>query len=584
MSNLPKGGGFLFGQTNPQEIFTPEDFTEEHKMIFRTTEGFVADNILAHIDDLEAKKEGMNRELLEAAGELGLLGADVEEEYDGTDMDKISSTIIYECMGKAGSFAMTLGGQTGIGCLPIVFFGTEAQKKKYLPGLVSAELVAAYALTEPGAGSDAMAIKTKAVLTPDGKDYILNGTKQFITNAGFSDVFIVYAKIDGTKFTTFIVDKESEGLSTGPEEHKMGIKGSSTRTLILEDVKVPAENILFEIGRGHVVAFNVLNMGRYKLAANALGCSKLALELSATYANDRKQFNTPIANFGLIKEKLAEMAIKTYVSESMVYRTGGLLEDMLGSLDTSGEDGGQVTAKGIEEYALECSMNKIFVTESQSYIVDEGVQIHGGYGYTSEYPIERLYRDARINRIFEGTNEINRNLIPVTLLRRAGKGDLPLQAALQTLQGELVAGIPVREGEAALVQAAKDMFLLTLDAGVKKYGEGLSKEQEILGRLADLAIQAFAMESAWLRAQKAVAKDGEAKAKLKLNMAKAFINANIGRLEEIAKETLAALAEGEELTKLLGNLQSLSQYTPQNTIALRQEIVAAISAAGKYVV
>ncbi len=584
MTDLPKGGSFLLSQTNPQEVFTPEDFTEEHKMIFRTALGFVADNILAGIEELESQKEGMIRELLEAAGELGLLGADVPEEYDGMEMDKISSSIIAECMGRAGSFAMTHGGQTGIGSLPIVFFGNREQKQKYLPGIVSAEKIGAYALTEPGSGSDALAAKTKAVLSPDGKYYILNGTKQFITNAGMADVFIVYAKVDGDKFTAFIVDGDSEGLATGPEEKKMGIKGSSTRTLILEDVKVPVENLLFEIGRGHVVAFNILNMGRYKLAANAVGNAKFALELAATYANDRKQFNTPIANFGLIKEKLAEMAIKTYVAESMVYRTGGLLENMLGSLDTSGDDGGQVAAKGIEEYALECSINKVFATEVQAYAVDEGVQIHGGYGFISEYPIERLYRDARIYRIFEGTNEINRNLIPVTLLRRAAKGDLAIQEAVEKLQAALQAGVPAREGEAGLVQAAKDIFLLAMGAGLRKYGEGLQKHQEILGRLADLAIEAFALESAWLRAQKAALKEGEAKAKLKLTMAKAYINSSIGRLELVARETLAAVTEGEELTTALDNLQKLSRYTPRNTVVLRQEIAAAISAAGKYVV
>lgn len=584
MNKLPKGGSFLLGQTNPQDIFTPEDFTEEHDMIFRTTMGFITDNVLAKMDELESKKEGLNRELLEAAGELGLLGTEISEEYDGMEMDKISSTIIAECMGRAGSFAMTQGGQVGIGSLPIVFFGNHQQKKKYLPGIASAEKIAAYALTEPGAGSDAMAIKTKAVLNPDGKYYILNGTKQFITNAAMADVYIVYAKVDGDKFTAFIVDGDSEGLSTGSEEHKMGIKGSSTRTLILEDVKVPVESLLFEIGRGHVVAFNILNMGRYKLAANSVGNAKYALELSATFANDRKQFGTPIANFGLIKEKLAEMAVKIYVMESMVYRTGGMLENVLHSLDTSGDNGGQVIARGVEEYALECSMNKIFATEALGYVADEGVQIHGGYGYTSEYPIERLYRDARIYRIFEGTNEINRSLIPTTLLRRVGKGDLPYKDTIVQLKKDLAAEIPARRGEADLVQAAKEIFLLTLNAGLEKYGEGLQKHQEVLGKLADLATQTFAMESAWLRARKAVAKEGEANAKLKLDMATVFINTAIGRMGEIAKEALAALAEGEELAKRLGDLQNLSQYTPRNTITIRQEIAAAISEAGKYVV
>lgn len=584
MINLPKGGGFLIAPTDPRDVFTPEDFTAEHKMIFRTAAGFVADNILTGIEELESQKEGLIRELLEAAGELGLNGADIPEEYDGMEMDKISSTIIAECMGRAGSFAMTHGGQTGIGSMPIVMFGSHEQKKKYLPGIVSGEKIGAYALTEPEAGSDAMSARTRAVLSPDRRHYILNGTKQFITNAGMADVFIVYAKIDGDKFTAFIVDGDSPGLSTGPEERKMGIKGSSTRTLILEDVMVPVENLLFEIGRGHVVAFNILNLGRYKLSANALGNAKYALELSAGYANDRKQFGVPIADFGLIKEKLAEMAVKIYVSESMIYRTGGLLENMLHSLDTSGADGGRVVARGIEEYAVECSMNKVFATEIQAYAVDEGVQIHGGYGFSSEYTIERLYRDARVYRIFEGTNEINRLLIPVTLLRRAARGDLPLLEALRELREELALGFKIREGEGELVQAAKEIFLLAMGAGLQKYGEGLVKQQEILGRLADLAILGFAMESAWLRAQKSAANEGEAGARLKLCMACAYINSTIGGVVNLAGETLAALAEGEELTNLLGNLQSLSLYTPRNTVGLRREIAAAVSEAGKYVV
>lgn len=580
--NFPKGGSFLLSPTDPQDIFTPEDFTEEHRMIAKMVDDFVTDKILANMEDLEGKKEGLIRELLQAAGELGLLGADIPEEYDGMDLDKISSTLIAEGMGRSGSFAMTQGGQTGIGSLPIVFFGNAEQKKKYLPGIVSGEKIGAYALTEPGAGSDALAAKTKAVLSTDGQFYILNGSKQFITSAGMADVFIVYAKIDGEKFTAFIVDGNSQGLSTGAEEKKMGIKGSSTRTVVFDDVKVPVENLLFEIGRGHVVAFNILNMGRYKLAANSVGHAKFALELSATYANERKQFNTPIANFGLIKEKLAEMAIRTYAIESMVYRTGGLLENILHSMDISGADGGQVAAKGIEEYALECSINKVFATEALAYVVDEGVQIHGGYGFISEYPIERLYRDARIYRIFEGTNEINRNLIPTTMMRRVTKGDLDLKQGIEKLNEQLKTGVKVREGAGDLVQAAKDIFLYSIGVGLDKYGDALLKQQEILGRLADLAMGAFAMESVWLRAQKALAKDGEAGSKLKNSLTEAFIYSNIGKLELIAKETLAALADGEALQALDIDLKKLVVYTPRNVIALRQEIATAVSAEGKY--
>jgi len=582
--NLPKGGSFLLSPTDPQSIFTPEDFTEEHRMITKMVNDFVADKVLANMEDLEAKKEGMIRELLEAAGELGLLGADIPEEYDGMDLDKISSTLIAEGFGRSGSFAMTQGGQTGIGSLPIVLFGNAEQKKKYLPGIVSAEKIGAYALTEPGAGSDALAAKTKAVLSADGQFYILNGSKQFITTAGMADVFIVYAKIDGEKFSAFIVDGNSEGLSTGAEEKKMGIKGSSTRTVVFEDVKVPVENLLYEIGKGHVVAFNVLNMGRQKLAANSVGNAKLALELSATYANERQQFKTPIANFGMIKEKLAEMAIRIYTIESMVYRTGGLLDNILHSMDISGPDGGQLAAKGIEEYALECSINKVFATEALGYIVDEGVQIHGGYGFISEYPIERLYRDARIYRIFEGTNEINRVLIPTTISRRVAKGDLDLKQALEKLKEQLNTGEITRQGAGDLVQAAKDIFIYIFGAGLDKYGDKLLKQQEILGRLADLAMGAYAMESVWLRAQKAMAKYGETGVKLKNSMTEAFIYSHIGKLELIAKDTISALADGETLRALDLDLKKLVVYTPRNVIALRQEIAAAVSEASSYVV
>lgn len=584
MSQLPKGGSFLIQPTDPQSVFTPEDFAEEHRMIEQTVTKFVADRILTRIEELESQKEGLIRELLEEAGELGLLGAEVPEQYNGFEMDKISSTVIAEGMGRAGSFAMTHGGQVGIGSLPIVFFGNHEQKTKYLPGIVTGESVGAYALTEPGAGSDALSAKTKAVLSPDGKHYILNGAKQFITNAGMADIFIVYAKIDGDKFSAFIVEGGTEGLTTGLEEKKMGIKGSSTRTVYFEDVKVPVENLLFEIGRGHVVAFNILNMGRYKLAANSVGQAKFALELSAGYANERKQFGVPIAQFGMIKEKLAEMAIQIYAAESMVYRTGGLLEDIMHSLDTSGPEGGRVAAKGIEEYALECSLNKVFATEVTSFAVDEGVQIHGGYGFISEYPIERLYRDARIFRIFEGTNEINRVLIPTLLVRKAGKGDLPLLEAAKEIKTRLISGMPARESVEDLVQASKDLFLFVMGLAWEKAGEKLLKQQEILARLADMVITAFAMECSWLRAQKAMGRESEALARRKMNMARAFIHSRLPRLGLLAGEVVAALCNGQEAKTLMADLSKLMQYAPDDVIALKQEIAASISEVGKYVV
>ncbi|MBF0474943.1 MAG: acyl-CoA dehydrogenase family protein [Deltaproteobacteria bacterium] len=584
MSELPKGGSFLVQATDPQSVFTPEDFTEEHRMIETTVSRFVSDRVLTRIDELESQREGLIRELLGEAGELGLLGAEIPEQYDGMEMDKISSTILAEGMGRAGSFAMTQGGQTGIGSLPIVFFGNHEQKSKYLPGIVTGELIGAYALTEPGAGSDALSIKTKAVLSPDGKYYILNGAKQFITNAGMADIFIVYAKIDGDKFSTFIVEGNSEGLSLGLEEKKMGIKGSSTRTVVLEDVKVPVENLLFEIARGHVVAFNILNLGRYKLAGNSVGNAKLALELSAGYANERRQFNVPIADFGLIKEKLAEMATRIYAAESMLYRTGGLIENIMHSVDTTGPDGGRVAAQAIEEYALECSLNKVFATEVLAYVVDEGVQIHGGYGVIAEYPIERLYRDARVYRIFEGTNEINRVLIPTLLIRKAGKGDLPLMEAAAQLRHRLESEVAVGENAGDAVQAARDIFLFVLGTAWEKLGQKLLKEQEILGRLADLTIAVFGMESSWLRAQKALARDGEDGAKRVTNLAKAFIYSTLPRLEVIAGEVLFALSDGTDLAAQQAALRKLVQYTPIDLIGLRRAIAAEISEAGKYIV
>jgi alkylation response protein AidB-like acyl-CoA dehydrogenase len=584
MTNIPKGGSFLLEETDPQAVFTTEDFTLEHKMIADTASGFVTRRVTPRMDELESKKEGFTSELLRELGELGLLAADIPEEYGGIDVDKITSIIIAEEMGRAGSLVIAHAGQVGIGSLPIVFFGNDEQKKKYLPGIAAGEHVSSYALTEPGAGSDAMALTTKAKLSPDGKFYILNGVKQFISNAGFCDTFIVFAKIDGTKLSVFIVDGKTEGFTSGAEEKKMGLKGSSTRTLFLDDAKVPVENLLFEIGRGHIVAFNILNMGRMKCAANSVGMAKYALDLSATYANERRQFNVPIAQFGMIKEKLAQMATRIFVAESMLYRTGGLINNMMESLDASGPDGGRVLAKGIEEYALECSLIKVFATEVLAYAVDEGVQIHGGYGYIAEYPIERLYRDARIFRIFEGTNEINRNLIPTLLIRRGTKGDLPLLAAISNVKTKIGSGVPDRVDAGALSQAAKDVFLFTLGAALEKWGDNLMKEQEILERLADLAIGAFAMESAWLRSQKAVQQAGEKGARLKVKMATAFIYSTIEKLGMASAEVLAAVAVGNELKQLRSDLATLMQYAPIDGIALNREIASEISAVGKYIV
>lgn len=583
MKKTPKGGSFLFETTAPQNIFTPEDFDDEHKLIAETVTHFLAENVFSRMEEIDAKKEGLMRELLVEAGKLGLLGADIPERYDGTETDEICTTIIAEKVGATGSFAIAHGGHTGIGNLPIVYFGNEAQKAAYLPSIVTADRVSAYALTEPGAGSDALSATTKAVLSSDGKHYILNGSKTFISNAGMADIFIVYAKIDGDKFSAFIIDGDSEGLTTGAEEQKMGLKGSSTRSVFFDNVKVPVENLLYEAGKGHVVAFNILNIGRHKIAANAVGAAKLALDESARYANERKQFKVPIAQFGLIKEKLAEMAIRTFAAESAVYRTGGLLNNMMHGLDRSGPDGGQMTARGIEEYALECSMEKVFASEAEAFVVDEGVQIHGGYGYIAEYPIERLYRDARVRRIFEGTNEINRNLISTTLLRRAAKGAIPLLDAVGLVRSQLTTGVPVRQHAGDLVQAAKDVFLFILGDATDRFGDDLLKQQEILGRLADMAIFAYAMESAWCRAQKA-AIHGQSGAKHKVNMANAFVYTTVEKINLAAREVLANLAAGAELVEMHADLAMLLQYAPVDTIALRRDIAEKISEAGRYVV
>jgi alkylation response protein AidB-like acyl-CoA dehydrogenase len=584
MDHVIKGGSFLREATEPHYIYTPEDFTSEHKLIAETASGFVARKVTPRMNTLEEKNAALISELIGELGDLGLLSADIPEQFGGIDVDKITSVIIAEEMGRAGSFAIAHGCQVGIGSLPIVYFGNDAQKNKYLPDVASGKRRTAYALTEPGAGSDALAITTKAILSTDGKFYILNGTKQFISNAGFSDIFIVFAKIDGNKFSAFIVDGNSEGISTGEEEKKMGIRGSSTRTLFLDDAKVPVENLLFEIGRGHVVAFNILNMGRMKAAANCLGSAKYALELSAVYANDRRQFKTPIGQFGMIQEKIAEMAQRIYASESMLFRTAGLIDDMMKRLDITGPDGGRIIAKGIEEYAIECSLNKVFTTEVLAFVVDEGVQIHGGYGFIAEYPIERLYRDARIFRIFEGTNEINRTLIPALLMRKEGKDTSLLREVIAGITRAIDSGLPDRVDTGDLVQSAKDVFFFSLGAALEKYGDALLKEQEILGRLADIAINAFAMESAWLRAKKAEGTEGIKAAGRKMKMTKAFSYSSIEKIGLWASQVLSAAATGKDLSRLRSGLAELMKYIPIDGIALNREIATEISAAGKYIV
>lgn len=586
---LVKGGSFLLEKTNPNEIYTPEDFTEEQKMIAGMTRDFIEGEIVPHDEEIEKLDYDLTVKLLRKAGELGLLGADVDEAFGGVGLDKISSALITENMVKGFSFALSHGAHVGIGTLPIVIFGNRQQKEKYLPDLATGAKIAAYALTEPSSGSDALGAKTVAKLSEDGQHYLLNGTKQFITNAGFADVFVVYAKIDGDKFTAFIVDRDTPGFSLGPEEKKMGIKGSSTRPLIFEDAKVPVENVLWEIGRGHVIAFNILNIGRYKLAVGALGTSKAAIETAVKYAKQRAQFNTPVANFPLIREKLADMNIRTFVLDSLVYRTIGLYEENMKEIDMTADDSGQVASKRIEEYAIECSINKVFGSEVMDYVVDEAVQIHGGYGFIQEYKVERMYRDSRINRIFEGTNEVNRLLIPGTLFKKALKGELPLLQATMALQSELMGMMPPiefnqpLEREQHLVEMAKKAFLMLGGLAAQKYQQQLDKQQELLANLADIAIDIFAMESAVLRAKKTLDRLGSEKAAAQIECAEVYVNDAFQRIDGIAKESLSAMEEGDVLRTQLSILKKLMRHTPINAIGVKRSIAAKVVEAEGYV-
>jgi alkylation response protein AidB-like acyl-CoA dehydrogenase len=590
MEEFVKGGAFLIESSSLQQVFIPEEFNEEQLLIGKAVAEFVEGEIHPVSEEIEEKKEGVLVRLLKKAGELGFLAADIPEEYGGQDLDKVSSLLLWEKMAQAGgSFMSTFGTQTGIGSLPIIFFGTPDQKKRYLPKLATGEFIGAYALTEPEAGSDALNAKTTATLSPDGKYYILNGQKQFITNAGIADLFTTYAKVDGSKFTAFIVERKYEGVSVDEEENKMGVKGSSTRGVIFSDVKVPVENLLGEIGKGHVVALNVLNMGRFALGAGAVGGSKRAMQEAVTYAKKRVQFGKPIAEFGLIKHKIAEMAIQAFIMESMVYRTGGLTERILQRIDRHAADVGMQMANGIEEYNIEDSINKIFCSEMAGYIVDEAVQIHGGYGYIHDYPVERGYRDARINRIWEGTNEINRLLIMDMLTKRAMKNRLPLLGAAQKLAGELLTLRPKVESDDGkltlqqeMVEISKKITLLVTGAAVQKHMMKLAEEQELLGLISDMVIQVYAMESGLLRAMKTMEKYGDERSDIQMAMVKVFVNDAFDRLDIFAKKGFAAIAEGDTLRTQLSALKKLTRFTPVNTIALRRKIADYTIKAGRY--
>lgn len=589
-NSIIKGGGFLIEDVEINRVITPEDFTDEQKMIAQTTQEYVTNEVLPVVENLEHHEFEHSVRLLKTAGDLGLLAADVPEEYEGLGLDKISSALIAEKMSPAGGFSITHGAHVGIGSLPIVLFGNHEQKTKYLPKLASGALIAAYALTEPGSGSDALGAKTTAKLNEAGTHYVLNGEKQWITNAGFADVFVVYAKIDGDKFTAFIVERSFPGVSVGPEEKKMGIKSSSTRTLILEDAEVPIENLLGEVGRGHIIAFNILNIGRYKLGVGTVGASKRAFELAVAYTNQRQQFKTKLSDFNLTKEKIASMASHIYASESLNYRTVGYFEDRLSQLSDEEQKDGKSVAAAIAEYAIECSIAKVFGSETLDFVADEAVQLHGGYGFMAEYEVERIYRDSRINRIFEGTNEINRMIVPGTFMKKALKGELPLLQVAQELQNELLMLMPEEIGQGALeqekylVKNAKKIAVLAAGAAAQRYGAKLDAEQELLVNIANIANQLYAMESAVIRTQKAIERDGEEKAAQKILYTQIFCQEAFAEIEKEAKETLIASVEGDDARMILSALRKLTRNNPYNLIPKKREASVKLIEAEKYVV
>ena len=586
-TRMPAGGSFLIEQRLPDEVFTPEDFTEQQLLIAQTAEEFAINEIVPNIEKMEQKDFAIHRELLKKAGGLGLTGVDVPEQYGGMDLDKVTSAIITDRIAKYGGFSTTWGAHTCIGTLPIVYFGTEEQKRKYLPAVARGEMVGAYALSESSSGSDALHCRARAVLSPDGKYYLLNGEKMWITNAGFADLFIVFAKVDGEKFTAFIVERDSPGFSVGSEEHKMGIRGSSTCPLILSDCKVPVENVLGELGKGHHIAFNVLNLGRFKLGAACIGAARNSLESAIGYAKQRKAFGKVIADFGLIRKKLANMAAGIFVGEAMAYRTIGMIDAAIADLGDKQSDMA-MARKIIDEYAIECSILKVWGSEFIDSVVDETVQIYGGYGFVEEYPAERAYRDSRINRIFEGTNEINRLVIAGFLLKRAMTGQLPLMDAIRKLMDEVLAGIRDESAEGLLaedrrlVEAAKKVALFAAGVASQKYMQTIQDQQEIMGAIANMSIEIYAMESALLRAQKLAEQNGEEKAAHAIAMTCVYLAAAMEKIESAAKMVIAAASEGDMLRSQIAILRRLTKCEPVNTIALRERIAQTIISYGKY--
>jgi alkylation response protein AidB-like acyl-CoA dehydrogenase len=583
------GGSFLIEDRTSDEVFTPEDFTEQHLLIAQTAEEFALKEIVPNAEKMEHKDFAVTRELVRKAGELGLSGVDVPEQYGGMQMDKVTSAIVADRLAKYSGFSTTWGAHACIGTLPIVYFGTEEQKKKYLPGLASGTTVGAYALSESSSGSDALNCRTRATLSADGKHYLLNGEKMWITNAGFADLFIVFAKVNGEKFTAFIIERNFPGFAVGAEEHKMGIRGSSTCPLILNDCKVPAENVLGEIGKGHHIAFNVLNVGRFKLGAGTIGAARNSLESAIAYAKQRKAFGKVIADFGLVREKLANMAAGIFTGEAMAYRTVGMIDAAIEQLGDAHNDAAQAR-KVFDEYAVECSILKVWGSEFLDYVVDETVQIFGGYGFVEEYPAEAAYRDSRINRIFEGTNEINRLVITGFLLKRAMSGQLPLMSSIKKLMDEVLSGTRDDGVEGLLaeerkrVAAAKKIGLFAAGVATQKYMQAIQDQQEIMGAIANMTIETYAMESAVLRAQKLATRNGEAGAANAIAMTRVYMAGALDRIESAARMVIGAASEGDMLRSQMAILRRLCKYEPFNTVALRQTIAQRVIEAGKYMV
>jgi len=585
-----KGGEYIINITDPQSVFIPEEINEEQQMIVEMCEEFVSKEIYPILERIDNQEEGLMNTLLQKAGEMGMLGMSIPEQYGGFGKDMNTYTFATEILGAAHSFSVAFAAHTGIGTLPILYFGNETQKNKYLPKLATGALKASYCLTEPGSGSDALAALTKASITEDGKHYIINGQKMWITNAGFADVFIVFAKIEGKHFTGFIVDKDTPGLSLGPEEHKLGIKGSSTRQVFFQDCIVPAENILGEIGKGHKIAFNILNIGRFKLCVSALGGAKRACSTAISYANERIQFNVPISSFGAIQHKMAEMAIRLYAVESATFRTSQLIATLENQNIAEGKEYTTAKLNAAEEYAIECAALKVAGSEVLDFIVDEGVQIYGGYGFSEEYPMARAYRDSRINRIFEGTNEINRLLMIDMLMKRAMKRGLDLLTPAMAIQKELMS-IPdfsakdndaLFNAEKKVVANMKKAILMVAGAAVQKLMMKLESEQEIIINVADMMIDTFLAESMLLRVEKLIGIQGEQSCNLQIDMLRTFISDAAERLYINGKHAVSAFAEGDEMRVMLMGMKRFTKAEPYNTKAARRRIAAKLIEEGKY--